>query len=147
MWTASSTWLKKSVYDFSFFWLVTVIPQLPKQALCGRNSLISLPRLCKNIANYSKFHQLFDLGVEDQGQINYVIMVHHTSSNGHAPIQQISLIYLERQKKKYGPDKFCQLFDLGVYGKGQMISMMVGDTRSYRYAPTYQYHRPILKGK
>ena len=55
---------------------------------------------------------LFDLGVEDQGQINDVMMVHNTSSNGHAPIQQIPLTYLEIQKS-YGPDKFCQLFDLG----------------------------------
>ena len=61
---------------------------------------ISLTYLERQI-NYCpyKFLQLFDIGVEDQGQINYVMMVHDTSSNGHVPIYQISLTYFERQKK------------------------------------------------
>ena len=76
-----------------------------------------------------KFHQLFDLWVEDQGQINYVMMVQDTSSNGHASIQQIPLIFLERQQS-YGPDKFCQLFDR----RGQMNVIMVFDKPSNCYS-------------
>jgi hypothetical protein len=49
--------------------------------------------------------QLFDLEVKGQGPTK-VIMVRDTPPYGHAPIYQISLTYLERQKC-YGPDKFC----------------------------------------
>ena len=55
------------------------------------------------------------------------MMVHDTLSNGHAPIYQISLTYLRRQKS-YGPYQLRQLFDFGV--KGQMNVMMVHDTQS-----------------
>jgi hypothetical protein len=44
-----------------------------------------------------------NLEVKGQGPTK-VIMVHDTSPYGHAPIYQISLTYLERQKY-YGPDK------------------------------------------
>ena len=47
--------------------------------------------------------QLFDLKVKGQGPTK-VIMVHDTPPYGHAPTYQISLTYLERQKR-YGPDK------------------------------------------
>jgi hypothetical protein len=47
--------------------------------------------------------QLFDLKVKGQGPTK-VITVCDTPSYGHAPIYQISLTYLERQKC-YGPDK------------------------------------------
>jgi hypothetical protein len=47
--------------------------------------------------------ELFDL--EDNGQgPTKVITVHDTPSYGHAPIYQLSLTYLERQKC-YGLDK------------------------------------------
>ena len=66
-----------------------------------------------------------------------VMMVHGTSSNGHAPTYQILLTYLEMQKC-YGPDKLHPLFDLGIKGQGQMNVMMVHDTQSYGHTPTYQ---------
>ena len=47
--------------------------------------------------------QLFDLDVKGQGPTK-VITVHDTPPYGHAPTYQISLTYLERQKR-YGPDK------------------------------------------
>ena len=47
--------------------------------------------------------QLFDLDVKGQGPMK-VITVHDTPPYGHAPTYQISLTYLERQKR-YGPDK------------------------------------------
>jgi hypothetical protein len=42
--------------------------------------------------------QLFDLEVKGQGPTK-VITVRHTPPYGHAPTYQISLTYLERQKK------------------------------------------------
>ena len=47
--------------------------------------------------------QLFDLEVKGQGPMK-VIMVRDTLPYGHAPIYQIKLTHLERQKC-YGPDK------------------------------------------
>ena len=47
--------------------------------------------------------QLFDLKVKGQGPTK-VIMVCDTPPHGHAPTNQISFTYLERQKC-YGPDK------------------------------------------
>jgi hypothetical protein len=47
--------------------------------------------------------QLFDLNVKGQGPTK-VIMVRDTPPYAHAPTNQISLTYLERQKS-YGPDK------------------------------------------
>jgi hypothetical protein len=47
--------------------------------------------------------QLFDLEVKGQGPTK-VITVRDTPPYGHAPTYQISLTYLERQKR-YGPDK------------------------------------------
>ena len=47
--------------------------------------------------------QFFDLEVKGQGPTK-VIMVRDTPPYGHAPTYQISLTYLERQKR-YGPDK------------------------------------------
>ena len=47
--------------------------------------------------------ELFDLEVKGQGPMK-VIMVRDTPPYGHAPIYQISLTNLERQKI-YGPDK------------------------------------------
>ena len=63
--------------------------------------------------------QLFDLEVKGQGPTK-VITVHDIPPYGHAPIYQISLTYLERQKC-YGPDKkilIFFLFDLEVKGQG-----------------------------
>ena len=58
--------------------------------------------------------QLFDLKVKGPTK---VIMVRDTRPYGHAPIYQLSLTYLERQKC-YGPDKKIlfkkQSFDLEV---------------------------------
>jgi hypothetical protein len=47
--------------------------------------------------------QLFDLEVKGQCPTK-VIMVRNTLPYGHAPMYQILLTYLERQKS-YGPDK------------------------------------------
>ena len=47
--------------------------------------------------------QLFDLEVKGQGPTK-VIMVRDIPPYAHAPTNQISLTYLERQKS-YGPDK------------------------------------------
>ena len=84
--------------------------------------------------------QLFDLEVKGQDPTK-VIMVRDTPPYGHAPIYQISLIYLERQKC-YGLDKKIllkkQLFDLEVIGQGPTKVIMVRDTPPYSHAPTYQ---------
>ena len=70
-----------------------------------------------------------------------VIMVHDTPPHGHAPIYQISLTYLERQKC-YGPDKKIpfkkQLFELEDKGQGPIKVITVCDTPPYGHAPTYQ---------
>ena len=62
-----------------------------------------------------------------------------TPPYGHAPKNQISLTYLERQKC-YGSDKKIlfkkQLFDLE--GQGSTKVIMVCDTLPYGHAPTYQ---------
>jgi hypothetical protein len=64
--------------------------------------------------------QLVYLEVKGEGPTK-VIMVRDTPPYGHAPIYQISLTYLERQKC-YGPDKKIlfkkQLFYLKVKGQG-----------------------------
>ena len=84
--------------------------------------------------------QLFDLEVKGQG-LTKVIIVCDTPPYGHAPTYQISLTYLERQKR-YGPDKKIlfkkQLFDLEVKGQGHTKVITVCDTLPYGHAPTYQ---------
>jgi hypothetical protein len=70
-----------------------------------------------------------------------VITLRNTPPYGHAPIYQISLTYLERQKC-YGLDKktlfIKQIFDLEVKGQGPTKVIMVRDTSPYGHAPTYQ---------
>ena len=84
--------------------------------------------------------QLFDLEVKGQGPTK-VITVRDIPPYGHAPIYQISLTYLERQKC-FGPDKKIlfekQLFDLEVKGQGPTKVITVCDTPPYGHAPTYQ---------
>ena len=84
--------------------------------------------------------QLFDLEVKDQGPTK-VITVRDTPPYDHAPTYQISLTYLERQKR-YGPDKKIlfkkQLFDLEVKGQGPTKVITVCDTPPNGHAPTYQ---------
>jgi hypothetical protein len=84
--------------------------------------------------------QLFDLEVKGQGPTK-VITVRDTPPYGHAPIYQISLTHLERQKC-YGPDKKIlfkkQLLDLEVKGQDHTKVVMVCDTLTYGHAPTYQ---------
>jgi hypothetical protein len=84
--------------------------------------------------------QLFDLEVTGQGPTK-VITVCDTPPYGHAPIYQILLTYLERQKC-YGPDKKIlfkkQLFDLEVKGQGTTKVITVCDIPPYGHAPTYQ---------
>ena len=84
--------------------------------------------------------QLFDLEIIGQGPTK-VITICNTLPYGHAPIYQISLTYLERQKC-YGPDKKIlfkkQLFDLEIKGQGPMKVITVRDTLPYGHAPTYQ---------
>jgi hypothetical protein len=91
--------------------------------------------------------QLFDLEVKGQGPTK-MITVRDTSPYGHAPIYQLSLTYLERQKY-YGPEKKIlfkkQLFDLEVKGKGPTKVIMVRDTPSYDHAPTYQISLAYLE--
>jgi hypothetical protein len=74
--------------------------------------------------------QLFDLEVQGQG-LTKVITVRDTPPYDHAPTYQISLTYLERQKR-YVPDKKIlfkkTLFDLEVKGQGPTKVIMVRDT-------------------
>ena len=93
-----------------------------------------------NAAICTKYYlkkQLLDLEVKGQGPTK----VCDTPPIGHAPIYQISLIYLERQKC-YGPDKKIlfkkQLFDLVVKGQGPTKVITVCDTLPCGHAPTYQ---------
>ena len=83
---------------------------------------------------------LIDLEVKDQGPMK-VITVRDTPPYGHAPTNQISLTYLERQKC-YGPGKKIlfkkQLFDLEVKGQGPTKVITVCNTPPYGHAPTYQ---------
>ena len=95
------------------------------------------------IARTRKYYlkkQLFDLQVKGQGPMK-VITVRGTPPYGHAPIYQISLNYLERQKC-YGPEKKIlfkkQLFDIEVNDQGPTKVITVCDTLSYGHAPTYQ---------
>jgi hypothetical protein len=71
-----------------------------------------------------------------------VISVCDTPPFGHAPTYQISLTYLERQKR-YGPDKkillfFSFFFYLEVKGRGPTKVIMVRDTPPYGHVPKYQ---------
>jgi hypothetical protein len=100
-----------------------------------------------NIIDLSRKKQLFDLEVKDQGPTK-VIAVCNTHPYGHAPTNQISLTYLERQKC-YGKDKKIlskkQLFDLEVKGQGLTKGIMVRDTPPYGHAPTYQISLTYLE--
>ena len=64
------------------------------------------------------------------------------------PTYQISLIYRKRQKG-YDSDtitlKKYQLFDLDVKGQRQNVVMLVHDTPSHDYTPTYQISLTYLK--
>ena len=87
--------------------------------------------------------QLFDLEVQGQG-LTKVITVRDTLPYDHAPTYQISLTYLERQKR-YVPDKKIlfkkTLFDLEVKGQGPTKVIMVRDTPH----PHTKYNWPIWK--
>jgi hypothetical protein len=91
--------------------------------------------------------QLFDLEVKGQDPTK-VIMVRETPPYGHAPIYQISLIYLERQKW-YVPDKKIlfkkQLFDHEVKGQGLTKVITVRDTPPDGRAPTLQISLTYLE--
>jgi len=75
-------------------------------------------------------------------------MEHDTPSHVYTPTYQISLIYHKRQKS-YDSDtitlKKYPLFDLEVKGQGQNVVMMVHDTTSHDYTPTYQISLTYLK--
>ena len=75
-------------------------------------------------------------------------MGRNTQSHDYTPTYQISLIYLKR-KKSYDSDtktlQKYQLFDLEVKGQGQNVVMMVHDTSSHEYTPTYQISLTYLK--
>ena len=64
------------------------------------------------------------------------------------PTYQISLIYRKRHKG-YDSDtitlKKYQLFDLKVKGERQNVIMLVHDTPSYDYTPTYLISLTYLK--
>jgi hypothetical protein len=64
------------------------------------------------------------------------------------PTYQISLIYRKRQKG-YDSDtitlKTYKLFDLKVKGQRQNVVMLVHDTSSHDYTPTYQISLTYLK--
>ena len=101
---------------------------------------------CPDTKTLQKY-QLFDLEVKGQGQTD-VKMARDTSSHDFTPTYQISLIYLKRQQS-YDLDtktfKKYQSFDLEVKGQGQNVFMMVHDTPSHDYAPTYQISLTYLK--
>jgi hypothetical protein len=92
-----------------------------------------------------KKYQLFNLKVK--GQIE-VTMEHDTPSHDYTPTYQISLIYRKRQKS-YDSDTITlqnyQLFDLEVKGQRQNVVMLVYDTPSHDYTPTYQISLTYLK--
>jgi len=75
-------------------------------------------------------------------------MEHDTPSHDYTPTYQISLIYRKRQKG-YDSDtitlKKYQLFDLDVKGQRQNVVMLVHDTPSHDYTPTYQISLTYLK--
>ena len=77
-----------------------------------------------------------------------VIMVHDTPPHGHAPIYQISLTYLERQKC-YGPDKKIPfnffLFDLEFKDQGPTKVIMLHETPPYGHAPKHQIQLTYLQ--
>jgi hypothetical protein len=64
------------------------------------------------------------------------------------PTYQISLIYRKKQKG-YDSDtitlKKYQLFDLNVKGQRQNVVMLVHDTASHDYTPTYQISSLVLE--
>ena len=64
------------------------------------------------------------------------------------PTYQISLIYRKRQKG-YDSDTITlqayQLFDLELKGQRQNVVMLVHDTPSHDYTPTYQISLTYLK--
>ena len=86
--------------------------------------------------------QLFDLNVKGQGPTK-MITVRDTPPYGHAPIYQISLTYLERQKC-YGPDKKIlfkkQLFDLDIKVKVPRGSLWYPTHRLMVKHPHTKYH-------
>jgi hypothetical protein len=92
--------------------------------------------------NTLKKYQLFDLKVK--GQTGGHDRTRHTVSwlfiHG-TPTYQISFIYRKRQIG-YDSDtialKKYQLFDLKVKGQRQNVVMLVHDTPSHDYTPTYQ---------
>ena len=99
---------------------------------------------------WKKCHEskpLTDLEVKGQGHMK-VITLRNKPPYGHAPIYQISLTYLERQKC-YGLDKkilfIKQIFDLEVKGQGSTKVSMVRDTSPYGHAPTYQISLTYLE--
>jgi hypothetical protein len=69
----------------------------------GQIIVFSSPSYCHHWASVVRKKQLFDLEIIGQGPTK-VITICDTLPYGHAPIYQISLTYLERQKC-YGPDK------------------------------------------
>jgi hypothetical protein len=75
-------------------------------------------------------------------------MEHDTPSHDYTPTYQISLIYRKRQKS-YDSDTITlqkyQLFDLEVKGQRQNVIMLVHDTPSHDYTPTYQISLTYLK--
>jgi hypothetical protein len=85
--------------------------------------------------------------VKGQGPTK-VITIRDTPPYGHAPIYQISLTYLERQKC-YGPEKKIlikkQLFDLEIIGQGPTKVITIGDTLPYGHAPIYQISLTYLE--
>ena len=75
-------------------------------------------------------------------------MKHDTPSHDYTPTYQISLIYRKRQNS-YDSDTITlqnyQLFDLEVKGQRQNVVMLVYDTPSHDYTPTYQISLTYLK--
>ena len=96
-----------------------------------------------------KKYQLFYLKVKGQSEVT---KEHDTPSHDYSPTYQISLIYRKRQKS-YDSDTITlqkyQLFDLEVKGQRQNVVMLVHDTPSHDYTPTYQIHDhwPIWRDK
>ena len=117
-------------------------------------NIINLSRKAKSYCpdtNTLKKYQLFDLKVK--GQTGGHDRTRHTVSwlfiHG-TPTYQISFIYRKRQIG-YDSDtialKKYQLFDLKVKGQRQNVVMLVHDTPSHDYTPTYQisltYHTVV----
>ena len=97
----------------------------------------------KNVIAQTQTHLKSKVKLRSRWNTTHRLMIIHGT-----PTYQISLIYRKRQKC-YDSDtitlKKYQLFDLKVKGQRQNVVMLVHDTPSHDYTPTYQISLTYLK--